>query len=165
MEIFDPTNAEMWVAVGLLIFIGLMLYLKIPAMVAKGLDSRGAAIQAQLDEAQQLRAEAQALLDSIRVQRDEAEKLATQMLKDAQAEAKRLEADAKVRLEEQIVRRSELATRRIALAETQAAAEVKAAAADMAAQMAETVLIKRLDGAKSDPLIDQGIKQMAGRFQ
>ena len=165
MELFDPTNAEMWVAVGLLIFIGLMIALKVPGMVGKGLDARGAAIQAQLDEAQELRKEAEALLASIRTQRDAAEKLAAQMIKDAQAEAKRLEAEAKVRLEEQIVRRGELATRRIALAETQAAAEVKAAAADMAAQMAEAVLVKRLEGAKSDPLVDQALQQLAGRLQ
>jgi len=42
---------------------------------------------------------------------------------------------------------------------------VKAAAADLAAQMAETVLAKRLEGAASDPLVDQAIQQLGGRLQ
>ena len=68
-------------------------------------------------------------------------------------------------LEEQIVRRTALAERKIAVAEAQASAEVKAAAADLAAQAAEAVLATRIAGAKSDPLIDEGLKGLAGRFQ
>ena len=58
-----------------------------------------------------------------------------------------------------------MAERRIATAEAQAAAEVKAAAGELAAQMAETVLTARLVGAKSDPLIDSAIGQLAGKLQ
>jgi F-type H+-transporting ATPase subunit b len=42
---------------------------------------------------------------------------------------------------------------------------VKAAAADLAAQMAETLLAQRLVGAKSDPLVDRAIAQLAGKLQ
>ena len=62
-------------------------------------------------------------------------------------------------------RRGQLAERRIATAEAQATAEVKAAAGELAAQMAEQVLAARIAGAKSDPLIDAAIGQMAGKLQ
>ncbi len=75
----------------------------------------------------------------------------------------RVEANAK--LAEQIERRGQLAERRIATAEAQATADVKAAAAELAAQMAEQILTKRLAGAKTDPLIDSAIRQMAGKLQ
>ena len=109
--------------------------------------------------------EAQALLSSLSAQREQTEKLAAEMLANAKAEAKRLEVEAKAKLEEQIKRRQELAERRISNAEAQAAAEVKAAAAELAAQMAEGVLAQRLEGAKSDPMIDSALEQLATKLK
>ena len=57
------------------------------------------------------------------------------------------------------------AKRKIASAEAQAAADVKAAAAELAAQIAEQVLAARLTAAKSDPLIDRGVDQLAAKLQ
>jgi F-type H+-transporting ATPase subunit b len=158
-------NAELWVAVGVVLFFVLITFLKVPSAAAKMLDDRGAKIQSALDEAERLRAEARTLLDSLKLRREAAEVEATRMLADAQAEAKRLETEAKVKLEEHIARRTALADRRIAQAESQAAAEVKAAAADLAAHLAETVLRGRLEGLSSDPLVDKAVGQLAERLQ
>jgi F-type H+-transporting ATPase subunit b len=158
-------DAEFWTGLALLVFLGLMLVLGVHKTAAKALDSKAAKIQADLDEARLLREEAQALLGSLKSQREQTEKLAAEMLANAKAEAKRLEVEAKAKLEEQIKRRQELAERRISNAEAQAAAEVKGAAADLAAQMAEGVLAQRLDGAKSDPLVDAALGQLAEKLK
>ena len=158
-------DAEFWTGLALLVFFALMLALGVHKAAGKALDSKAAKIQADLDEAQRLREEAQGLLASLKTQREQSEKLAAEMLANAKAEAKRLEAEAKAKLEEQIKRRQELAERRISNAEAQASADVKAAAADLAAQLAENVLAKRLDGAKSDPLIDVAVGQLATKLK
>jgi F-type H+-transporting ATPase subunit b len=163
MEFFQ--DAEVWVFIGLVIFIGVLIYAKVPGMALKALDARGVKIQAALDEAQRLRDEAAALLASIKAKHVATEALAVEMLKEAEMEAKRMEAEAKAKLEDQITRRTALADRRIAIAEAQAAQDVKAAAADLAAEMAETVLKTRIAGAKSDPLIDRAVGELAGRLQ
>ncbi len=158
-------DAEFWVGVAFVIFTGLMIYLKVPAAIAGVLDQRGRKIQAQLDEATHLREEAQALLANIKVQREEAEKHAAAMLENARAEAARLQVEAKASLEEQIARRSALAERKIAVAEAQATADVKSAAVELATKAAEAVLSARIAGATTDPLIDEGLKGLADRFQ
>jgi F-type H+-transporting ATPase subunit b len=158
-------EAEFWVFVGLVIFIGVLVWAKVPAMAAKALDARGVAIQAELNEALRLRQEAQALLAQIKVQREDAERLATEMIANAEADSARLREEAKVKLDEQIKRRQLMAERKIATAEAQAAADVKAAAGELAAQIAEQVLTARLEGLKSDPLIDRAVGQMAGKLQ
>ena len=158
-------NPEVWVLAGVVLFFVLLTFLKVPGSAAKALDDRAAKIQAALDEAERLRGEAQALLDSLKTQQVEAEAQAAQMLRDAETEALRLEAEAKVKLEEQIARRTALADRRISQAETQAAADVKAAAADLAALIAESVLRGRLDGMSVDPLIDRATTQLVARLQ
>ena len=158
-------DAEFWTGLALVVFVLLLVALKVPGAAGKALDAAAAKIQADLDEAKHLREEAQALLESLKAQREQTEKLAGEMLANAKAEAKRLEVEAKAKLEEQIKRRAELAERRIANAEAQAAAEVRAAAADLATQMAEGVLTARLAGAKSDPLVDAATKQIAERLK
>ncbi len=158
-------DAHFWVGVALVVFLGILVFAGVHKFAWKALGDAGAKVQAQLDEAAALRNEAQALLDDIKRQRDEAEKAAAEMLANAQEDAKRMAVEAQANLEDQIKRRGALAERKIANAEAQAAAEVKAAAAEFAAQMAEDLLVKRLAGASSDPLVDGAIKQLAAKLQ
>lgn len=161
---YDFANPELWVAIGLLIFIAIVVMAGVPKLVATSLDAKAAKIQADLDEAARLRAEAEAMLAQIRQEKAEAEAQAAEMLATAEADARRLEAEAQVRIEEGLVRRQALAERRIAQAEADAMTEVKAAAADLAAKAAQDILAARLAGAKSDPLIDAAISQIDAKL-
>ena len=164
-DLINPGTAHFWEGLGLLILIAGLIALKMPGRALQALDDRAHRIQAQLDEATKLRREAEQLLADIKTQREAAEAHAAEIVKLAQEEAARLAVDSKARLEEQIKRRGEMAERRIALAESQAAAAVKAAAADLAAQAAEAVLAARLAAAKTDPLVDAAVAQVATKLQ
>jgi F-type H+-transporting ATPase subunit b len=159
------TNAHFWVGAAFIVFIGILVLAGVHKFAWKALGDAGEKVQAQLDEANRLRQEAQDLLARIQAEREQSEKLSAEILANAQEQAKRMQAEAQERLAEQIERRGQLAERRIATAEAQAAADVKAAAGELAAQMAEQVLTARLAGAKSDPLVDAAIGQLAGKLQ
>lgn len=163
-EFWNLSNAEFWVGVGLVIFLGILVLVKAPAAIAAALDGQAAKIQAELDEAARLRAEAEALLAQIRAEKAEAEAQAAAMLKAAEDDARRLEAEAKVKLEESMARRQALAERRIEQAEAQATADVKAAAAELATKAAQDILTARVAGQKSDPLLDAAIAQLGTRL-
>jgi F-type H+-transporting ATPase subunit b len=158
-------DSHFWVGVALVVFVGVLVMAGVHKFAWKALGDAGEKVRAQLAEADDLRAEAQRLLDNIKVEREAAELHAAEMLANAEEMAKRLQVEANAKLAEQIERRGQLAERRIATAEAQATADVKAAAAELAAQMAEQILTKRLTGAKTDPLIDSAIRQMAGKLQ
>ena len=161
----NPANAEFWVGVGLLIFLGIVIFVaKAPKAINAALDAKAAKIQADLDEAARIREEAQRLLTQLKAERAEAEAQAKDMLAAAQEEARRYEIEAKAKLEESLARRQQLAERKIANAEAQAAAEVKAAAADLAAKAAQDILAARLAGAKTDALIDSAIAQIGDKL-
>jgi F-type H+-transporting ATPase subunit b len=162
--LLNPTNAEFWILLAILVFFVVLWRAKVPGMAVRALDDAAAKVQAQLDEAKRLREEAQALLAQIQTRHAETERAAAEMLKNAQADAERMRVEAAVKLEEDVKRRAVLAERRIALAEAQAAGEVKAAAADLATQAAEAVFAARIANATSDPLIDQGLSRLATRF-
>ena len=55
-------EAEFWVAVAFVIFVGILIYVGVPKMMTKALDDRGRRVQAELDEARRLKEEAQKLL-------------------------------------------------------------------------------------------------------
>jgi len=163
VELFQ--DAEFWVGIAFLIFMGVMVWVKVPGMAVKALDARADKIRAELAEAERLRKEAEQLLASIRARREAAEKQAAELVANAEVEARQLEAEAHVRLEEQIRRRGEIAEAKIAQAETQAMAEVKAAAAELAVEAAAAVLTRRVQGLKSDPLVDQAMGDLSAKLQ
>jgi F-type H+-transporting ATPase subunit b len=164
-EFWNIANPELWVAVGLLIFFGVIIWAGAHKTALGALDAKSAAIQRDLDEAARIRREAEALLLQIKADRERSEAQGREMLADAEAEARRLGEEAKLKLEEQIERRTALADRRIATAEAQAAQAVKAAAAELASDLAERVLSARIAKAKSDPLVDKALGELAGRLQ
>ena len=157
---WDLANPELWVAIGLILFFGILVLAGVPKIAAKALDAKAAKIQADLDEAARLRAEAEALLATIRQEKVEADAQAAEMLKAAEADARRLEVESRAKLEETLARRQKMAETRIAQAEAQAAAEVKAAAVDLSAKAAEQILAARLSGQSKDPLLDAAIAQI-----
>jgi F-type H+-transporting ATPase subunit b len=158
-------DAEVWIAIGMVVFFAILIRAKVPGLAMKALDDRGAKIQAELNEALRLREEAQALLVSIKSEREAAERLGAEIIANAEADAKRMRAEAQVRLEDQIERRRAMAERRIANAEVRAALDVKAAAANAAADLAERLLTDRLQTMTSDPLIDRAVADLAGKLQ
>ena len=162
--IWSFANAEIWVGIGLILFFGILVAAGVPKIAAKALDAKAVKIQADLDEAARLRAEAEALLAQIRKEKAEAEAQAAEMMAQAEADARRLEAETKVKLEETLARRQTMAENRIAQAEAQASAEVKAAAADLAARWAEQILAARLASGAKDPLLDGAIAQIGDRL-
>jgi F-type H+-transporting ATPase subunit b len=54
--------AEFWVAVSFFAFLLIVLYYKVPSMIAKILDERAETIRKEIDEARRLREDAQKLL-------------------------------------------------------------------------------------------------------
>src|SRR4051794_15660289 len=93
MEPFrDP---EFWVGIGTLIFIAIVLWQKVPALVAKSLDARAAAIAKELDDARRLRGEAETLLAEYQKKRATAESEAGAILAEAKAEAERYAAESR----------------------------------------------------------------------
>ena len=148
----DPT---FWVAVSFFGFIGLLVYFKVPAMVAKTLDDRADAIRNELDEARKLREEARALLADYQRKQKEAEQTADDIVSQARKEAESVAAEMRQALQDSLEKRGKLAEEKIALAEVQAMGEVRAAAVDMAIAAAEKLIGDKLSAQDAERLIDQ----------
>ena len=89
-------EAETWVALAFLVFLGLLGYVGVHRTLGKSLDDRAARIKAELDEARRLRDEAAQLLAEYQRKRQAAEGEAQDIIAGAKAEAERRGLDVDV---------------------------------------------------------------------
>ena len=161
---FDPNDPLFWVLVAFVAFLALLLYYKVPAIVAKALDDRADAIRKELDEARKLREEAQSLLSDYKRKAREAETEAQSIIEQAKLEAEALAADSRKALVESLERRSKIAEEKIARAESQAVSEVRSAAVETALAAAREILKTRAGGSTGEALITQSISDLRGKL-
>lgn len=157
----DPT---FWVATGFVAFFGLLIYKKVPGMIGAKLDERADKIRSDIEEAEKLREEAQALLaDYQRKQRD-AVKEAEAIVEAAKEEAARMAKQGQAKLKDSIKRREKQAMDRIAQAEAAAKIEIGRRTADIAIAATESVLAGSIKGAKATAMIDSAIEDLGKKL-
>ncbi len=152
-----------WATVALFIFLGIVAYLKVPAMITKALDDRADKIKSDLDEARRLREEAKALLAEYQAKRKEAEKEAAAILASAKREAELLRADAQAKSEDYVRRRTIVAEQKIAQAESDAVNAVRASAIDLAIA-ASSKLLEGRDAASNADLFKQALADVKAKL-
>ncbi|HEX2351173.1 MAG TPA: ATP F0F1 synthase subunit B [Xanthobacteraceae bacterium] len=157
-------EAEFWVAVAFVIFVGVLGYFRAHELLLKSIDDRRERIKAEFDEARRLKAEAEALLATYRRKQQEAEYEAQAIVAGAKAEAERLAAEAETKIEEFVARRTKMAESKIAQAEAQALADVRSAAAELAVAAAEKILTRTVKDKVADDLLAKGIADFRAKL-
>ncbi|MDG4649497.1 F0F1 ATP synthase subunit B [Roseibacterium sp. SDUM158017] len=157
-------NTDFVVLVGFLIFLSILFYFNVPAMLGGMLDKRADGIRGELDEARALREEAQTLLASYerksREMAEQSERIVAQAKADAQAAAD----SAKEDLERSIARRLAAADDQIASAEAKAVRAVRNRAVEVAVAAAGEIIASRMAAADANALIDGSIEQVKSRL-
>ncbi|ASR07691.1 F0F1 ATP synthase subunit B [Rhizobium leguminosarum] len=157
-------DATFFAFVGLVLFLALVVYLKVPGMMARSLDDRADQIRNELAEAKRLREEAQHLLAEYQRKRKEAEAEAAHIVAAAEREAEMLTAEAKKKTEEFVANRTALSEQKIKQAEVEAMKAVRSAAVDLAIAAAEAVLAKRADTKIQSELFGNAVGQVKTRL-
>lgn len=161
----DPTSlASLWAFIALLIFLGIVAYMKVPAAIAKSLDQRAAQISAELEQAKSLREEAQQLLAEYQRKRQEAENEAASILSSAEKEAAQLREEARIKSEDYVARRTAVAEQKIKQAEADAINEVRASAVDVAIAAAEKLIAAKVDQKAAGDIFKSSLVELKGQL-
>jgi F-type H+-transporting ATPase subunit b len=163
-EFYKLTNTNFIVLIAFLIFLGILVYYKVPGMIGDMLDKRAAQIRADLEEARSLREEAQRLLASYQRKQDEVKAQADRIVVHARQEAEEAAAAAKADLARTIERRLRAAEDQIASAEASALKEVKDRAATIAVAAAGDVIAKAMTAKDTGRLIDDAIATVEAKL-
>jgi len=157
-------NPEFWVGVAFLGFVALLMYYKVPGLIAKALDGRADALRKEIEEARKLRDEAANLLADYKRRLGDAQKEADAIVEHAKREAAMLAAESRASLTEMMQRRSKAAEDKIARAQAQALADVRSAAIDAAVGAAHGVIGAKLTGQAGHDLVGRSIGELKGRL-
>lgn len=146
-----------YVALATLVVLAIILKARVPALIAKALDSRIAGIREQLDQAGKLRAEAEALRDEYARKSKEAAAEIVALKQAAEHQAQEIVEKAKRDSAALIERRQAMAEAKIASAERAAVEGVRVAVARVAAAAAGELIAKQ-HGVEADrKLVDEAI--------
>lgn len=157
----DPT---FWVAVSFVLFVVLVARMVWQKATA-ALDARAEEIRRRLEEAQNLREEAQAAKANYqRLQRD-ALKEAETILAHARDEAKRMREDAAGKLEAALARREQLAVEKIAAAEAKALQDVREQMVDLAMAATRQLIETNIDDKVRSRLVANAVAEIPTRLQ
>jgi F-type H+-transporting ATPase subunit b len=132
--------------------------------VLGALDTRAERIRAELDEAQRLHEEAKGLLAKYQRQLHEGEKLAADIVTQAESERARLEQRMRADFDAAVKRRTEQAMDRIAQEEQKAVADVRARAADLAVRTARRLLTEKLGEKEAQAMIRSSIEDVSRKL-
>jgi F-type H+-transporting ATPase subunit b len=157
-------DAEIWVALAFILFMGILGYFGAHKVVAQSLDDHAGRIKAGLDEASQLKIEATQLLAEAQRKFHESESEAEKIIAGAFADADRFTIEAKTKIEEFVARRTKMAEANIALAEAQATTDVRNTAAEVAVMAAEKILTLTCKGELAKDLIEKDIKDIGKKL-
>ena len=163
----EPTalglDAPAWIALAMVVVFAVLIWKRVPALIGTALDNKIAGIRAQLDEAAQLRAEAEALKAEYEAKAAQADAEAATMIERARTEAQGIVDQAEADAAALVERRARMAEDKIAAAERAALDEVRAKAATAAAAAAEALIREKLDAGADKKMVDATIAGLARR--
>ncbi len=157
-------NTDIVVLIAFVLFIGILVYFKVPGFITGFLDSRAEQIRADLDEARRLREEAQQLVAGYERKLSEVKGQAERIVARAAQEAKDAAEQARSDMETQVARRLAAADEQLSAAEADALRSVRDRAVAVAIAAAADVVARQMGDDEAAGLIDAGIDQVDARL-
>lgn len=157
-------NTNFIVLLAFLLFVGILVYFKVPGLVGGLLDKRAAGIRAELDEAKALREEAQTVLASFERKQLEVQEQSERIIEQAKEEARIAAQKAKVDIKTSMARRIAAAEEQIASVRARVEKEVRDEAIRVAVTAARDVIVDQMTTETSVRLVDEAIVTVENRL-
>ena len=157
-------NTDFVVLIAFVLFIGVLVYFKVPGMIGKMLGDRADGIQSELDEARALREEAKSLLAEYERKHKDVQDQADRIVAQAKEDAETAAAAAKEDLTAAVARRIAAAEEQIESAQASAVKSVRDQAVQVAVAAAGDVIAKQMSAADANKLIDSSIDTVSEKL-
>ena len=159
-KIISLDNTDFVVLISFLIFVGVLIYFKVPTIVASFLDKRSADIQNEIDKASEILEEAKEILSSIEADHIRTSETIEQMVMTAKDRAREDEEKAKKQIEELMKSKLISAEGQVRSSERKILEEIEARAIDLSIEKVRAELSKSLSGNDYDKHFDASIRSI-----
>ena len=158
-------DATFWVAVSFFIFIGGLVYLKIPQKVSNILSDQILDIKKEIDESEKLRAEAKTLLSNSQKKLDEVNNLKKEILEQAKKDSEMLIIDINEKFYKSSEIKKKLAENKIIQMKENAIKEIKNISAKIAIESVIRIINTSIDKSKLDKIFEQNLEEAKTAFK
>ena len=145
-------DATFWVAVSFVIFIGGLIYLKIPQKIIEIMDKLISDIKDEIDESEKLRTEAKTLLDNAQNKLDTAQSISNEILDQAKKDSDKLVIELNDKFHKSSENKKNLAQNKIGQMKEAAIKEIKDASIKIAVDSVKKIIGTSVDKTKLDTL-------------
>lgn len=158
-------DATFWVAVSFFIFIGGLVYLKIPQKVSNILSDQILDIKKEIDESEKLRAEAKTLLANSQKKLDEVNNLKKEILEQAKKDSEMLVIEINEKFYKSSEIKKKLAENKIIQMKENAIKEIKNISAKIAIESVIRIINTSIDKSKLDKIFEQNLEEAKTAFK
>jgi len=152
-------DSTFWVAVSFVIFIGALVYLKIPQKVNEVLNKLISDIKNEINESEKLRAEAKILLDNAQKKLDTAQDVSDEILKQAKKDSDKMIIELNDKFHKTSEIKKNLAENKISQMKESAIKEIKDTSIKIALDSVKKIITTSVDKSKLDALFQKNLDE------
>ena len=152
-------NATFWVAISFFIFVGILIYLKIPQKVNVFLNEKINEEKKQIDEAEKLKDEAKTLLSDYENKLNQAATDAANIINKAKKESEKKLIDSTENFYQLIDYRKKILNQKIYQMKQDAIKEIKNTSIKITIEAVEKIMRNSIDKKKLDRLYEESLNQ------
>ena len=152
-------NSTFWVAISFFIFLGGLVYLKVPHKINGLLNKLITDIKNEIDESEKLRLEAKALLDNARSKLATAQTVNLDILKQARKDIDHLVIEMNDKFHKSSEIKKKLAENKISQMKKAAIKEIKDVSIKIAVDSVKKIISTSVDKSKLDNLFDKNFEE------
>ena len=159
-KMFSLDNTDFVVLISFLIFVGVLIYFKVPSIIADFLDKRSDNIQNEIEKASEILEEAKKILSSIESDHIKTTETIKQMVTTSKARAREEEEKAKKHIEELMKNKLISAEGQVKSSERKVLREIEQRAIDLSIEKVRVSLSKSLSGSDYERHFDTSINSV-----
>ena len=152
-------DATFWVAISFVLFIGLLVYFKIPQKVNEILNQLIVNIKNEIDESEKLRKEAKTLLDNSQTKLDSAVDETNKIIDQAKKDSEKLVIDINEKFHKSAEIKKKLAETKIAQMKEAAIKEIKDTSIKIAVNSVKKIIATSVDKNKLDKIFEKDLEE------
>ena len=152
-------DATFWVAISFVIFIGGLIYLKIPHKINNILTKLILDIKNEIDESEKLRSEAKVLLDNAQNRLDTAKKVSDNIIEQAKKDSDHMVIEINDKFHKISEIKKNLAENKIKQMKEATLKEIKNVSIKIAVDSVKKIISTSVDKSKLDSLFDKNLEE------
>ena len=152
-------DATFWVAISFLLFIGLLVYFKIPQKVNEILNQLILNIKKEIDESEKLRNEAKTLLDNSQSKLDSASKETNKIIEQAKKDSENLVIEINEKFHKSAEIKKKLAETKITQMKEAAIKEIKDTSIKIAVDSVKKIISTSVDKNNLDAIFEKDLEE------